>query len=276
MDKLKTVLGNIANLKYIGGNSKNLKFLINSEKWLGYNINIEKTAGIYIISNPINTELKKIGFASLGKILERLSDYGTYYPIGVNIEGLILFDFTNYPFTMDIINDFKMVIKGESEYNKYFPENIKIGYNQLKRKKEKNDYLEKIFSDDKELYLSVLARTLEYDLHTLLQKYKKNIRYNTYSTKSQIKSENIKVRSFGEYFKITNGQFLDELKKWNIHFEYGNAYILLFTESFFFGEYIKKPENIEYSIYINKLNTINRKETKNNIKKIKIDLDIKE
>lgn len=270
MESFKRLLGNLANMKYIGGNAKNLKILINSEKWLGHNIDIEKTAGIYIISNPINPELKKIGFASLGKILERVSDYGTYFPAGVNIEGLILFDFTKYPFTVNIINDFKMTIKGEKGYNEYLPENIIKGYNQLKNKKDSNDYVKKIFDEENELYLSVLARTLEYDLHHLLQNYKKRIEYNTYSTKSQIKSEDIKIRSFGEYFKITNEQLLNELKKWNIHFEYGNAYILLFTEPFFFGEYIKNPDNVMYLVYINRLNTLNRKETKNNIKQIKI------
>lgn len=62
MINFKKFLGQLANLEYIGGNSENLKIIINNQPWYENRIiDVTKTAGIYVISNPINPELKKIG-----------------------------------------------------------------------------------------------------------------------------------------------------------------------------------------------------------------------
>lgn len=276
MEKLKKLLGNLANLTYIGGNENRLKLFIKYDKWLDNEIDIENSAGIYILSNPINPLLKKIGFASMKKILDRLNNYGTYFPLGVNIEGLILFDLKQYQLTPYILDDFKKIINSsiDSEHSEYFPKNIIKGYNAIKYKKGNTDYLDKLYETEnsKGLYLTVLARTLEIDLHNLLQNYKKNIDSECYSTKSDIDSKDKKVKAFGEFFNITIEQLLDELKKWKIHKEYQNAFIFLFIEPFFFGEYLNKKNNMEYTVYVNTLRDIKRFNNKRNIKNIKIEL----
>jgi hypothetical protein len=268
---IKDFLAQLANLQYIGGNSENLKIIINNQPWFNNRIiEISKSAGVYVLSNPVNPELKKIGFASMNNILTRLSSYGTYFPLGVNIEALIIFDFktdtTNLKF-------FQKVIDGDKEYEEYFPENFKKCYDSLKNKYEDSDYLDKVFElgGNNALYLTTLARTLEYNLHIHFQKYKLTIQSNNYARKNEIPSSNKKIKAFGEFFKITTQEFLDELRKIKFHQEFDFADVIIFPKSFFFGEYLNKPKNLTYTVYSNILRYI-KYPKKDFIKEINITL----
>jgi len=265
----KDFLGHIANLQYIGGNSENLKIIINNKPWFDNRIiDISKSAGVYVLSNPVNPELKKIGFASMNNILTRLNSYGTYFPLGVNIEALIVFDFKT---DTTNLNFFQKLIDGEKEYEEYFPENFKKCYDSLKNKNEDSDYLDKVFElgGNNALYLTTLARTLEYNLHIHFKNYKLNIESDKYARKNDIPSSNKKIKAFGEFFKITTQEFLDELRKIKFHQEFDYADVIVFPKSFFFGEYLIKPKNLTYTVYSNILRYI-RYPKKDFIKEIKI------
>jgi hypothetical protein len=256
---LKEFLGNIANVYYIGGNDKNLNLVIKNMK-----INIDNSAGIYIISNPINPELKKIGFSSLSRILKRLNEYGTYFPRGVNIEGLIILDSKNQLIgTEKEVEYFEKAVKGDKTAESKLPKYMMDAYRQLKNKKESSDIVDNLLYPEmkRNLYINTLTRCLEIQLHYLLKDYKLNIDGNEFSTKSQIKNANPRITAFGEYFKININELLSELKKWNIPREFVHANILIFFEQpFFYGEYIEKPIKKNYKIYSNILLDLNRYE----------------
>lgn len=143
----------------------------------------------------------------MNNILTRLNSYGTYFLLGVNIEALILFDFTHT--LTNSLRFFEKVINGEKEYEEYFPENFKKCYDNLRNKNDTSDYLDNIFElgGKNALYLSVLARTLEYNLHIQLKNYKLNIDSDKYARKNDIPSSNKKIKAFGEFFKITTQEF---------------------------------------------------------------------